>query len=581
MITTVKLKHSLLGEILVRHGWVTTQQVDSALASQKKQGGYLGERLVEMGCLTQRQLVEALAEQRCEVPEISAADLFSLSPKVTKLLPEALARRFNALGLGRDEDGSLTVALENPGDLTALDLLSQITGCHVEAVKAQVEDITTAIDNFYGSQLGMGESKSGEQTLEEISLEVDTSEEQVDYQGSTSELAASAEETPVVRLVEGVFKEAVKRRASDIHLEAEEHSSMVRIRVDGVLQRLLTISNLMHPAVVSRIKILSGLDIAERRLPQDGRCRLKFPSREVDVRVSTLPTVHGEKLVMRLLDKTQSVKDLDSLGMGERDLLQFKNALQESYGMILLTGPTGSGKTSSLYAGLNYINDPSRNIVTVEDPVEYEQAGIGQVQIKSGIGLTFAASLRAILRQDPNVIMVGEMRDLETTQIAIRAALTGHLVLSTIHANNAPAVVSRLIDIGIPPYLITASLNLCIAQRLVRRLCTECKRPYEPGPELVKDLAGYEGVDQATFFQAVGCARCNHTGYRGRAGLYEVMVLSRKIKHLIQTDASERELRQVAREEGMRTLYEQGVYKAMAGVTSFEEVLSLPSDKDK
>ncbi len=580
VVTSVTFKHSLLGEILIRHSWISMPQLNAALAKQKQDGGYLGEHLVGMGALSRGQLAEALAEQRCEVPELSAADLSSLSPKVTRMIPEALARRFNALAVEREDDGCLTVAMENPGDLTALDLLGQITGCHVEAVRAQSGDLAAAIDNFYGTQL-TGESKIGEQTLEEISLEVDTSEEEPEYQGSTSDLAASAEETPVVRLVEGLFKEAVKKRASDIHLEAEEHNSSVRIRVDGVLQRLLTIPSRMHPAVVSRIKILSGLDIAERRLPQDGRCRLKFPGRQVDVRVSTLPTVHGEKLVMRLLDKTQSVHDLDAMGLDERDLLRFKEALQESYGMILLTGPTGSGKTSSLYAGMNFIIDPSRNIVTVEDPVEYEQPGIGQVQIKSSIGLTFAGCLRAILRQDPNVIMVGEMRDLETTQIAIRAALTGHLVLSTIHANNAPAVVSRLADIGIPPYLITAALNLAIAQRLIRRLCPDCKQPHQPEPEILKTLAGYEGIEQASFYEPTGCARCNFTGYRGRAGLFEVMPLSGKLKRMIQAGAPEGQLRQTAREEGMRTLYEQGIYKVLAGLTSFEEVLSLPSDKDK
>ena len=463
-----KFRRRRIGEILMGHGWIAQEQLDEALKSQKKEHRHLGLIFVEQGLITRPQLAQALAEQRHDVPEISADELKDLPARLASALPETLARRFNAVPVRRDQDRyrTLHVAMENPADLAAVDILAHVTKSQIEPLKAPAAEVAAAIDRLYGHELDSATEDIG--SLEEISLEVERTDlvaSDIDDADAT-DLVASAEETPVVRFVEVLFREAVGKRASDVHIEPGDETCNVRLRIDGVLQRLLTISKRMYPAVVSRIKILSGLNIAERRLPQDGRCRLRFVDRNVDVRVSTLPTVHGEKVVMRLLDKNTQLLDLSTLGFSDLDLNRYMEALQASYGIILLSGPTGAGKTTTLYAGLSFLNQPERNIVTVEDPVEYEIPGIAQVLIKPDIGLDFARCLRSILRQDPNVIMVGEMRDLETTQIAIRAALTGHLVLSTIHANNSPAVVSRLMDIGIPGYLITASLNLAIAQRL-------------------------------------------------------------------------------------------------------------------
>lgn len=565
-----------LGDIFVARGWATPEQVDAAIQVQKQDGGFLGMILLRMGVVSREQMSEALREQRQQIPEIGPDELKALSPDVAKLIPEGLARRYNVIALkGGDEQG-MVLAMEDPTDLAAMDVLSRNIGVRFDAVKAPGAAIALAVESCYGEQLGLADGGSGE-TLEDI-LEVERTETVIEREQTAIDLVAIAEETPVVRFVERLFRDATLKRASDIHLEPGDDTMSVRLRVDGVLQKLVTVPARMHPAVVSRIKILSGLNIAERRLPQDGRCRLKLGDREVDIRVSTLPTVHGEKVVMRLLDKGQSNLDLEAFGFGELDLERFKAALHASYGMILLSGPTGSGKTTSLYGGLSFLNHPSTNIVTVEDPVEYELAGITQVQIKPDIGLDFARCLRHILRQDPNVIMIGEMRDLDTTQIAVRAALTGHLVLSTLHANNAPAVVSRLVDIGIPRFLITASLNLAVAQRLLRRLCSECKAPFQPVEEALAKLGDHEGLADGTFYRPVGCAECDYIGYRGRVGLYELMPVSKRLKQMILDDASENELRAAAREDGMRTLYEQAVDKVIAGLTSIEEVLSSPSD---
>ena len=582
MAVESRYRRRRLGEILLGHGWITRDQLAAALAVQQRDSMDLGAILVEMGALTRSEVNQALAEQRRDIPEVNPDDLSNLSSEQARLLPETLARRFNAVAIRREED-TVFVAMEDPTDLSALDLLSHVTRARIEPLRGAPGQITAAIDQIYGQDMAAA-PQAEPARLEEISLEVEQADASGEAELAAPDLIASAEETPVVRFVEVLFREAVRRQASDVHLEPGAEVANARLRIDGVLQRLLTIGKRMYPAVVSRIKIVSGLNIAERRLPQDGRCRLKFKDREVDVRVSTLPTIHGEKVVMRLLDKQQALLDLDRLGFDERDMKQYVEALQASYGIILLSGPTGSGKTTTLYCGLRFLNQPTRNIVTVEDPVEYELPGISQVQVKSEIGLTFARCLRSILRQDPNVIMVGEMRDLETTQIAIRAALTGHLVLSTIHANNAPGVVSRLEDIGIPSYLITASLNLAIAQRLVRRLCPECKERYDPPQEVLARI-GAEAVsarpEAPTYCKPAGCEACDYTGYRGRVGLYEVMPLSAALRRMVQRDASEAELREQARKEGMRTLYEQAMDKVFRGLTSIEEAMSVPAQPDE
>ena len=565
-----------IGEILLSRDIVSQEQLDSALAAQKGDHRCLGTILMEMGVVDRGQMAAVLAEQRRDIPEIGPEDLQHLGPQVAGYIPETLARRFNVIAVKRD-DTTLTVAMADTGDLAALDLLGHVTKSQIEPVRAPGEELAAAIEHLYGQRLAE-EDAIGGQSLEAISLEVESGESAAEDDLAPTDLMASAEDAPVVRFVEVLFRDAVNKRSSDVHLEPGEQTTNVRIRVDGVLQRLLTISSRMHPAVVSRIKILSGLNIAERRLPQDGRCRLKFRDRQVDVRVSTLPSVYGEKVVMRLLDKSQNILSMEDMGLADLDLQRVKEALASPYGMILLTGPTGSGKTTSLYAGLTFLNEPTCNIITVEDPVEYELAGITQVQVKPDIGLTFARCLRHILRQDPDTIMIGEMRDIETAQMAVRAALTGHLVLSTLHTNNAPAVVSRLVDIGIPGYLITASLNMAIAQRLVRRLCAGCKEPYDPPPEVMEQL-GWDGAPAgATIFRGVGCAECDYTGYLGRVGLYEVMPITTRLRQVILKGGREDEVRGVAREEGMRGLYDQGLGKVCEGVTSIEEVLSIPPE---
>jgi len=573
-----KYQRRRIGEILVEHGWLTPEGLEAALAAQREEHRNLGSILVEMGLITRGQLARALAEQRRDIPEVPPQDLRNVRPDMAAYIPETLARRFNAVAVRRAEDGSdtLHVAMEDPTDLEALDLLSHVTRMTIEPLRGAAGEITAAIERLYGQQLHGEEAAA---SLEEVSLEVERADAPFESEPAAPDLMASAEETPVVRFVEVLFREAVSKQASDVHIEPGEQTTNVRLRIDGVLHRLLTLSRRMHPAVVSRIKIVSGLNIAERRLPQDGRCRLKLRDHEVDVRVSTLPTVHGEKVVMRLLDKSQALLDLNGLGFDEEDLARYTEALQANYGIILLSGPTGSGKTTTLYCGLRFLNQPTRNIVTVEDPVEYELPGVGQVQIKPEIGLTFARCLRHILRQDPNVIMVGEMRDLETTQIAIRAALTGHLVLSTLHANNAPAVVSRLADIGVPAYLITAALNLAVAQRLVRRLCPECRERYDPPDEVLQRLGEGLSRESGAFYRAAGCEACDYTGYHGRVGLFEVMPLSTTLKRMIQKECSEVELRDQARREGMKTLHEQGLRKVLAGITTIEEVLTVPAEQ--
>jgi len=565
-----------LGDILVARGWVTPEQVEAAVEVQREEGGFLGMILLRSGVISREQMSEALNEQRHHIPEADPKLFTRLTPDIAALVPEGLARRYNVIGMGGGGDDPIVLAMEDPTDLAAMDVLSRNIDARFDAVKAPAAAIAGAIESCYGSQPGVGEGAS--ETLEEI-LEVERAETVSERNEAAADLLAIAEETPVVRFVERLFRDATVKRASDIHLEPGEDTMGVRLRIDGVLQKLVTVPARMHPAVVSRIKILSGLNIAERRLPQDGRCRLRLRDREVDIRVSTLPTVHGEKVVMRLLDKSQSNLDLEAFGFSALDLKRFKEALRASYGMILFSGPTGSGKTTSLYGGLNFLNEAATNIVTVEDPVEYELAGINQVQIKPDIGLDFARCLRHILRQDPNIIMIGEMRDLETTQIAVRAALTGHLVLSTLHANSAPAAVSRLVDIGIPRFLITASLNLTVAQRLLRRLCPECQTAFTPVDEAIMKLGDHEGLSGATFYRPVGCDACDYIGYRGRVGLYEVMPVTKRLNQMILDNASENALREAAREDGMRTLFEQAVDKVVLGLTSIEEVLSTPADE--
>jgi len=572
MVKAEKLK---IGEILVKEGLLSEENLKKALLLQEQEGKkrLLGDILISRGFLDKSKLREFLSFQRRQVPTIALSRM-KLSPEVVKTIPEEIARRFNLIAIEKEGD-LLTVATADPTDIILFDMVEGITGLRLVLVKSSKEEILKAIDEHYGEFPDM------EKSLKELSLmEVErVEEEKLDL----DQLRASAEDAPVINFVNLLFWEAVNKRASDLHIEPGETRISIRLRIDGVLQRFVSPPKRMFPAIVSRIKILSSLNIAERRLPQDGRCRLKIKGREIDVRVSTLPTIYGEKVVLRILDKAVAAVDIDTLGLEDEDMEKFKACLQLPHGMFLLTGPTGSGKTSTLYAGLNYINEPSRNIITVEDPVEYELEGINQVQVKPNIGVTFASTLRHILRQDPNVIMVGEIRDLETAEMSIRAALTGHLVLSTLHTNNSIAAISRLVNMGIEPHFIASSLNLIIAQRLVRRICSHCREVYSPADNLLAQLeiaAMGEIKEAEVFYKGKGCKNCDYIGYRGRLGIFEVFELNHEIKKIILEGGSDVALRAAARRQGMSNLRERGLKKVSEGLTTLEEVLGATFEED-
>lgn len=562
-----------IGDILLKEGLITEENLKEAILLQERdEEKILGEILVSQGLLDKAKLNEALSFQRKEVPVVTLSQI-KLSSEVVKIISEDIARRFNLIAIEK-EDNFLTVATADPTDIILFDIVESNTGLKLRPVKSSKEEILQAIDKHYGEFPDM------ENSLKELSLmEVEKVEEEKPDLG---QLRASAEDAPVIKFVNLLFLEAINKGTSDLHIEPGQHRVNVRFRIDGHLQQFVSPPKRMFLAIVSRIKIISGLNIAERRLPQDGRCRLKIKGREIDVRVSTLPTIYGEKVVLRILDKGMATLDVDRLGMEEEDLEKVKSCLHLPSGMFLLTGPTGSGKTSTLYAGLNYINEPNRNIVTVEDPVEYELEGINQVQVRPDIGVTFAAALRHILRQDPNVIMVGEIRDRETAEMAIRAALTGHLVLSTLHANSSIAAVSRLVNMGIESHFIASSLSLVIAQRLIRRICSHCRERYSPEENVLAQLeeAALGGEETGVFYRGKGCPECNYVGYRGRLGIFEVFQLNSEMKEIILKDGGEAALEKAAREAGMKSLRERGLRKAQEGLTSIEEVLGATFDEN-
>jgi len=507
-------------------------------------------------------------------PGISAAVLRTISHEIIQLVPERMARRFALIPVVLEE-GILTVAAADPSDVVAIDTIIINTGHAVKAVQANRNDVVEAIERHYGEFVDV------EQNMQDL-LEVEVEEVAVDDDESedldTNDLRVRADDAPVVRYVNYLLAHAVDQRASDIHLEPGADEVRVRFRVDGALRRVASAHKRMYPAIVSRIKIIANMDIAERRLPQDGRCRVRMGQSELDIRVSTLPSAHGEKVVMRLLDKSNIVLGLEDLGFEGHELEAFRTALERPHGMILLTGPTGSGKTTSLYAGLNYINTIEKNIVTVEDPVEYQLPGITQTQVKADIGLSFANALRTILRQDPDVVMVGEIRDRETVQMAVKAALTGHLVLSTLHTNSAVASVGRLENMGVEPYLIASSLSLVIAQRLVRRICKHCKEPVALPEHVAHQFGVGSSDDLPTVYHGKGCAECNETGYRGRVAIYEVFTVSHVIRSLIERGEPMLEIQRIAEEEGMRSIRDAGWHKVTEGLTTYEDVLAATVD---
>jgi len=565
---------SRLGEILVKDSLISADQLKQALDYQKKNGGRLGTCLVKMGLVSDDDITAVLSRQY-GVPSINLK-FYEVDPAVIKLVPQETAVRYQIVPLSR-VGSTLTIAMTDPTNVFAMDDIKFMTGFNVEPVVASETAISEAIHKFYGEVESVEELDKVMKDLtgeEADALELAAEETEMDL----ASLSKAAEEAPIIKLCNLILTDAVKRGASDIHVEPYEKEYRVRFRIDGILQNVMAPPMKLKDAMTSRIKIMSKLDISEKRLPQDGRIMIKYlkdgKKKELDFRVSTVPTLFGEKIVLRLLDKENLRLDMTKLGFEPEALTKFERQILKPYGMVLVTGPTGSGKTNTLYSSVARLNTPETNIMTAEDPVEFQLPGINQVQMKEQIGLNFASALRAFLRQDPNIILVGEIRDFETAEIAVKAALTGHLVLSTLHTNDAPSTISRLMNMGIEPFLVATSVNLICAQRLVRRICVQCKEPLQIQSEALTE-AGFspEEAMKTTVQHGKGCATCNNTGYKGRVGLYEVMEINDELRELILVGASALELKKKAMEQGMITLRRSGLQKVASGLTTMEEVL--------
>jgi type IV pilus assembly protein PilB len=554
-----------LGDLLVREGLITRDQLDQALVEQKNTGMRLGYCLVKLGFVQELEITKALARQY----KMPAVDLsrFEVDPKIIKLVPTDVAVKHMVLPLKR-EGRTLTVAVADPTNHAVVDDLKFITRYDVFPVIAGEYTLRTAIERYY---------EQTDAQLQSLLKDIEDTDDLEVIEEKDEDAAAPAQvgdDAPVVKLINGILTDAVKRGASDIHIEPFEHEIRVRYRIDGALQEVMKPPVKLKAALTSRVKIMSNLNIAERRVPQDGRIKLKMGKRVIDFRVSTLPVIYGEKIVLRILDKGNLTLDLTKFGFepqAEKDLMR---SILNPYGMVLVTGPTGSGKTTTLYSALQRINTIESNIMTAEDPVEYNLHGINQVLVRTEIGMTFAAALKAFLRQDPNIIMVGEIRDIETGSIAIKAALTGHLVLSTLHTNDAPSTITRMIDMGIEPFNVSSAVNLIVAQRLVRRICSQCKAPHQYAPEELEALEMTpEELRAMQFFKGTGCDTCNGTGYKGRAGLYEVMFMTPELRRMVLRGASTAEMTEQAVKDGMLTLRMDGIVKIKKGTTTLEEVV--------
>ena len=559
-----------LGELLVRENLISLQQLQKAQEAQRKTGGRIGSLLVRQGSIAEADLTGFLSKQY-GVPAISLAD-FEVDPEVLKLIPRATAEKHQLVPINR-AGSSLIVAMGDPSNIFAVDDVKFLTGYNVEVVVAPEQAIREAIERYYAEK-----GPDLDQIMGEVGSELDGMEvvaEGADDANSV-DLEKSAGEAPVVKLVNLILLDAIKRGASDVHVEPYEKDFRVRFRIDGVMYEVMKPPMKLRSAIISRLKIMAELDISERRLPQDGRIKLKLgKGKEMDFRVSVCPTLFGEKVVLRLLDKSNLQLDMTKLGFEEKQLQDFMEAIDRPYGMVLVTGPTGSGKTTTLYSALSKLNEVAWNISTAEDPVEFNFFGINQVQMHEDIGLNFAAALRSFLRQDPDIIMVGEIRDFETAEIGVKAALTGHLVLSTLHTNDAPGTVSRLLNMGIEPFLVTASLNAIVAQRLCRRLCPDCRKPVTLEDQALLD-AGFAADEVGTFqlYEKGGCKACNDRGFRGRVAVYEVMPIWDGLKELIIQGSSTAELKQEAIRLGFRTLRMSALAKVKAGVTTLAEAVA-------
>jgi len=560
-----------LDELLVARGLVDAEGLSRAREAQGERGGSLAEALTAQGLVGQGALLQVLSEAfgLPVAPEIKPAEI---PEEVVRPVPIQFAKRHRVLPLG-EEGGKVLVAVADPEDLAVLHDLRVLLGRPVAPCLAPAEQILQAINRVY--ELGSDRAGDLMEGLSDVGLDALAHELE-----EPKDLLDASDEAPIIRLVNGVLFQAVKDRASDVHVEAFERELQIRYRIDGVLYPVLTPPKNLQAAITSRIKVMAGLDIAEKRLPQDGRIRIKIAGKDIDIRVSVLPTAHGERVVLRLLDKSAVLLDLEELGLGGERLEAFKKLITRPYGILLVTGPTGSGKTTTLYGALSRINSEDINIITVEDPIEYQLRGIGQIHVNPKIDLTFAAGLRSILRQDPDVIMVGEIRDGETAEIAIQASLTGHLVFSTLHTNDAAGAVTRLVDMGIEPFLVSSSVLAILAQRLVRVLCTACREAYLPPPEGLAEL-GLKTSDlpEGHLYRAKGCPQCMQTGYRGRTGIYELLPVDEGIRALIMKGGDSATIKDEARRRGMLTLRDDGTRKLLRGVTSAEEVLRVTQEE--
>ncbi len=565
------MAHNTLGAVLQEMGLISEAQLNRALAEQKKTGDLLGKTLVKLGFITEDELVKSLSKQ-LGIPLVKISD-HVLDTKVVRIIPEDVARKFKVIAVGKS-DNRLRLAMIDPFDVFAIDRIEKISGRAVEPVICTDRELTAALDQYY--EVGDAISKlihiiqdySGAGEELEIIRKKDTLME---------ELQRVSEETPIIKIVNLMITQAVRDKASDIHVEPDERVLRVRYRIDGILHEVMTLPKVLQPDITSRVKIMAEMDIAKKRVAQDGRFQVRVGTKEIDFRVSTMPTVFGESVVLRLLDKTSAVLGLEQLGFVKDNLERFKELILRPYGIILVTGPTGSGKTTTLYGALQVLNTPERNIVTVEEPVEYQFERINQVQVNALAGVTFENALRNIVRQDPDVIMVGEIRDHATAAVACQAALTGHLVFSTLHTNDAPGAIARLIDLGVEPFLIASSVIGVMAQRLVRTICSGCKESYKPLSELLKAMKIEEDV---MFVKGKGCQICKGTGYKGRTGIFELMIPNDFIRELIIAKSSAIAIREAAIDSGMRTLRQDGIRKVLEGTTSVEEVFRATQEEE-
>jgi type IV pilus assembly protein PilB len=584
-----------IGELLLKEKRITPQQLQEALNYQKANGGKLGFNLIKLGFVRDEELTALLSKQY-GVPSINLAQ-FEIDPSVLKLIPADTAQKYQILPINR-AGATLTIAMTDPTNVFAMDDIKFMTGYNVEPVVASEAAVLEALSKYYGAALTVASNGSGKggatagghgsgaatidatKALTETTFDGDGDVEVLEdiEELDIAALERQGGEAPVIRMVNLMLMSAIQKGASDIHVEPYEREFRVRFRIDGILYNIMVPPMKMRDAITSRIKIMSKLDIAEKRLPQDGRIKLRYSdngrSKEIDFRVSCLPTLFGEKIVLRLLDREKLMLDMTRLGFESASLAKFESAISKPWGMVLVTGPTGSGKTNTLYSAISRINTPETNILTAEDPVEFNLPGVNQVQVRDAIGLNFAAALRSFLRQDPNIILVGEIRDFETAEIAVKAALTGHLVLSTLHTNDAPSTISRLMNMGIEPFLVSSSVNLICAQRLVRRVCPSCSQPHPVPHHALLDIGfGPDEVDGVVPVQGTGCDRCNGTGYKGRVGLYEVMEVTDELRELVLVGASALELRRKALDEGMISLRRSGLLKISEGTTTVDEVV--------